>query len=281
MPELLKEWLAAGLSNALTSALLNPFDVVKTRIQQYPKESDSSGLFRKTLRHLYIEGGVIGLYSPGLVASVTREMINSGIRSGLYVPVRNKILTATNSNDSNNLAIKILSAISTGILGSLAANPIDVIKVRLMTKPNNSTIGLMKLIAKNEGINGFYKGLTASTLRAASISVGELACYDFAKHYLKDKYEIKEGLLLHTIASLITGVSAATFASPFDVIKTRAMNSETKISTAEIVMNLLKREGPSALLSGWLPSYLRLAPHALIAFPLFENFRSVLGLDCI
>lgn len=280
MPELLKEWLAAGLSNALTSALLNPFDVVKTRIQQYPKESNSSGLFKKTLRQLYIEGGIIGIYSPGLVASVTREMINSGIRSGLYVPVRNKILTATNSNDSNNLAI-ILSAISTGILGSLAANPIDVIKVRLMTKPNNSTIGLMKLIAKNEGINGFYKGLTASTLRAASIAVGELACYDFAKHYLKDKYEIKEGLLLHTIASLITGVSAATFASPFDVIKTRAMNSETKISTAEIVINLIKKEGPFALLSGWLPSYLRLAPHALIAFPLFEKFRSVLGLDCI
>ena len=277
MPELLKEWIAAGVSNALTSALLNPLDVCKTRIQMNSKFS--SGLFRKTLMDLYREGGLLGLFTPGLSASMIREMINSGVRSGLYVPVRNYILRATDSKDKNNLVVKILSAMCTGTLGSILANPIDVCKVRLMTNPNNTTYGMIKVIAKNEGIRGFYKGLMPSTFRAAFIAAGELGCYDYTKHYLIE-LGFHEGFTLHVISSLITGVVAATTAAPFDVIKTRAMNSENNASSLEILKTLL-RKGNLALFSGWLPSYLRLAPHALICFPLFERIRIILGLDYI
>lgn len=281
MPEFFKEYLAGGLSNALTSAILNPMDVAKTKMQNSPKTSTfSTGLLRKTLYELYNEGGIIKMYKPGLLPSMIREMINSGTRSGFYIPVRNNLMNVANSKDDNNLFIKVISAIITGTIGAVLSNPIDVVKVRSMINPV-STIEMISLILNNEGLKGFYKGLSVSCLRAGSIAVGELSCYDFTKHYFKQKYDLKEDFLLHTMCSLITGISAATAAAPFDVIKTRAMNSEKSTSSLEILRQLLKHEGIKGLAAGWLPSYLRLAPHALICFPLFEKMRSVFGLENI
>jgi hypothetical protein len=244
----------------------------------------NAGLLRSTIYNLYKERGVIrGLYLPGLVPSLIREMLNSGIRSGFYIPVRNYILvlTNTNSKESNNLFVKVLSAMSTGVLGSIVANPIDVVKVRMMTiNSSSSTYEIIKKVYNHEGLYGFYKGLVPSTLRASSIAVGELACYDYTKHALINHYNIKEeSILLHIFTSLITGFTAATSAAPFDVIKTRAMNSIEKRSSLDILMTLVKNEGILGLFHGWTASYYRLGPHALIAFPLFEKLRQLFDLS--
>lgn len=73
-----------------------------------------------------------------------------------------------------------------------------------------------------EGVAGLYKGLLASTLRGAMISVGELATYDQAKHLLKKWTDLGEGWSLHICSSLITGLVATTVAAPFDLLKTRS-----------------------------------------------------------
>ncbi len=42
---------------------------------------------------------------------------------------------------------------------------------------------------------------------------------------------------------------------------------------------LISREGPAALLAGWWPAYCRLAPHAILTFPLLEQLRRLAGLE--
>ena len=37
--------------------------------------------------------------------------------------------------------------------------------------------------------------------------------------------------------------------------------------------------GPAALLAGWWPAYCRLAPHAILTFPLLEQLRRLAGLE--
>jgi hypothetical protein len=126
-------------------------------------------------------------------------------------------------NLENSFFVKALAAMTTGTMGSVLANPIDVVKIRLMAnqKAYPSTIGALSLIMKTEGLRGLYKGVIPSTLRGAFIAAGELATYDHSKHLIKSNLDIKEGFPLHSLASLITGFVAATVAAPFDMIKTR------------------------------------------------------------
>ena len=95
----------------------------------------------------------------------------------------------------------------------------------------------------------------------------------------EDYLIIEEGFFLHSMASFVTGFVAATVAAPFDIIKTRTMNSTTFEFPTSILRRLLEKEGISTLFRGWLPSYLRLGPHAMICFPVFEKLRFVLGLE--
>ena len=117
------------------------------------------------------------------------------------------------------------------------------------------------------------------------IAAGELATYDHAKTTLKTfsarhGRPLEEGLGLHATASFITGFVAATVAAPCDIVKTRTMNAATTTtSPMRVFLLILHTEGVAALFRGWLPSYLRLGPHALIAFPVFERLRKELGLD--
>ena len=92
---------------------------------------------------------------------------------------------------------------------------------------------------------------------------------------------IQEGPQLHIGSSLITGLVATTVAAPFDVIKSRAMSVVSNDISLSMVIRGVLQEGPATLFRGWLPSYCRLAPHALICFPIFEQIRILLGLDYI
>lgn len=280
---LIKAWAAGGIANAVTSALLNPLDVAKTRLQSAKRGADVGMI--STLRVLYAQGGVVGLYRPGLSASCFREMLSSGPRAGLYVPFRDAAI-AYSGRSPDSVSIKIAVAMACGIVGSVIANPIDVIKVRLMAADSHSpamtTAQALASCWRNEGWRGLYRGLVPSTLRGMFIAAGELATYDIAKSHLKQELLVKDGAGLHVAASLITGIVAACVASPFDVAKTLAMSAGPGQPGASVALaSLVRLKGPLVLFRGLVPSYLRLGPHALISFPLFEQVRFFLGLDYV
>ena len=302
---LFRQWLAGGVANAVTSALLNPFDVAKTRMQ-----TRGSPSLRGNLSAMWTGGGLRGLFLPGLTASMTREMLSSGPRAGFYTPARDFYRSVLDGGPvqlgGSDASAKILAALTTGTLGSIVANPIDVVKIRLMYDPHMypSILDALRTILRDEGISGLYRGLAPSTLRGAFIAVGELATYDIAKSSLLQMARSNslprlvypsspvveggsassqegEGVLLHVAASLITGAVASVVAAPFDLIKTRAMRAagSGNSSIASVVRELAGEGGfPLTLFRGVLPAYLRLGPHALICFPLFEQLRMLLGL---
>ena len=277
--DLLKQWAAAGVANAFTSALLNPFDVAKTRMQLVASRPS----LITTLRGMYSQGGVVrGLFLPGLSASMVREMLSSGPRAGFYVPVRTTLLSVGLGDET----ARISAALVTGTLGSVIANPVDVVKIRQMRDPHTygSLHAGLFAVLRDEGVGGLYKGLAPSTLRAAFIAVGELATYDIAKQRLRAVIYApgeQEGVALHVTASLVTGVVASFVAAPFDLIKARAMSAVGSTESIASVVRALAREGgfPLSLLRGVVPAYMRLGPHALICFPIFEQLRALLSLD--
>ena len=274
------EFLAGGLANAITSAILNPLDIAKTRMQT----AASPLPLRSTLLALHAQGGLQAVFLPGMAASVCREMVYSGAKAGLYVPLRNFFSGGGEGSAGASAGGKVAAALCTGTLGSLAANPIDVVKVRLMADAAAypSTLGALPSIYRAEGLAGLYRGLLPSTLRGACVSAGELATYDVVKGGLKEAlFAGQDGVPLHVAASLVTGCVAACVAAPFDLLKSRAMSSTGGQESMSSVLRQLAREGalPFGLFRGLVPAYLRLGPHALIAFPIFEQLRAAFGLE--
>ena len=269
------EWLTGGIANALTSGFLNPIDIAKTRIQVCTLNKKS---LTGTLTGIYKESGLIGLWKPGLNASMLREMLSSGPRAGFYVPVRDNVNKYFGETES--LRNKVIAAIITGTIGSIISNPVDVVKIRMMTDSTRyrSVLSGVGLLYAEEGIAGLAKGVIPSTLRGASIAAGELATYDHTKSSLKKYMGREEGILLHGFASMITGIVATTVAAPFDMLKSRMMNGIGDKTVMSLLRDSLLKEGFSVLFKGWLPAYMRLGPHALICFPLFEQLRNIAGL---
>jgi hypothetical protein len=87
------EMIAGAMSNAITSSILNPMDVSKTKMQvenQLTKLSTDNRYrtLPRTVLTIYQQDGLAGLWLPGLGASFIREIVYCGIRTGCYSTVR-------------------------------------------------------------------------------------------------------------------------------------------------------------------------------------------------
>jgi solute carrier family 25 (mitochondrial uncoupling protein), member 8/9 len=83
-----------------------------------------------TVKTIVSEEGAFSLWK-GLNPGLQRQIIFSGLRVGLYLPVRNFIAGELPEGQNPTLMQKIMSAIITGAIGITVANPTDVVKVRL------------------------------------------------------------------------------------------------------------------------------------------------------
>ena len=296
-----------GVSTAVVSAILNPTDVIKTR-RQIVGFSGASPL--DMARDVARADGLRGLWLPGLQATVLRELLYSGCTKGLYPYARD----AVSGEEDASLAQRALAAALTGFGGSLCANAVDVVKVQQFDSGSNrSVVAAMRDVARSEGVvrGLLVRGVSASAPRGAAIAIGEVTTYDYAKSRLarhpafaRDAQNGAEPFSLHIVTSVITpvhksnfaallidapparlidcaqvitGVVATTVAAPFDTIKSRVMARGGNAWTA--LRSLVAREGPAALLAGWWPAYCRLAPHAILTFPLLEQLRRLAGLE--
>ena len=95
----------------------------------------------------------------------------------------------------------------------------------------------------------------------------ELATYDEAKRELVEGLGMQDnhGVLMHICASGMSGLVATTVCSPVDVAKTRVMGSHDGKGVVHALRDIV----------GWLPSFVRLGPHAVLTFVALEQHKKV------
>lgn len=283
--------LIAGCSCAVVSAILNPLDVTKIRMQT---SKNYKGLFSGAAKILSEEG--IAGWTRGLAPSMIREVSYSSVRIGFYEPIRvsmNRYFNGGQAHGSDASAlVKFSSALLSGAIGSAIANPLDLIKIRfqasLPNEPppyNNSTLVAFKTIIKNEGIyGGLYKGWYVTSARAALLTSAQLGSYDTIKNNILIKiFGFENGLTLHFISSMLAGLITTTVTNPVDVIKSRFMGDKKGFfkSPLHVITHTLQVDGPLGFFKGWTPAYWRLGPHTVMSFMLIENVRKYMGLSAI
>lgn len=114
------------------------------------------------------------------------------------------------------------------------ASPADLVKVSMQADGRLVIQGIsprylgpfdaFKKIIRAEGISGLRRGVLPNAQRAILVNMGELACYDEAKQFVIRNDVCEDNIYAHTLASIMSGLSATALSCPADVVKTRMMN---------------------------------------------------------
>ncbi|XP_033120341.1 mitochondrial substrate carrier family protein ucpB-like [Anneissia japonica] len=299
-------YVFAGTACMTASFATNPIDVTKIRMQLDGELAKQRGQVKTTLQNRYYKGifrgairiaqdeGILALYK-GLTPALIREAVYSTIRIGSYEPI--KVFFGATDPSKTPLYKKICAGGTAGAIGSSIATPTDLIRVRLQAqgRPGFDTTysgftDAVTSIVKKEGLRGLYRGMSPTVQRAIVLTAAQTSCYDHTKHSILNAGLMTEGGALHILSSMIAGLMAAAASSPVDVIKTRIMNQKIDgvpkdqimyKNTLDCLLKTLRSEGMFGLYKGFIPNWLRIGPHTIISFFLFEQFRHMAGIKPI
>merc|ERR1712217_674609 len=130
---------------------------------------------------------------------------------------------------------------------------------------------------------GSFRGASPLVVRGALFSAGQTLGYDGTKTLLAQRNSVmKDGPVLHLLASVVAAFCATTFSAPADYIMTRYQSAFQMgvgwSSPGACLADILKSDGPTVLYRGWLPYFGRIIPVFLAFHPLMEQFRYMIGL---
>ena len=289
-----REIFSSGWCTAFCgTAIFNWTDTAKVRMQaesmSVPEQSKRVYTsFGKTLRTIVAEEGAWSLFSAGIVSACYRDILYSGIRYGAY-PIVKRVVFGSESPNAGDLGIgkKMISGMLTGGFGAFLANPTDIVKIRMQREHGKVVNGVyttglakgqpvryhngfqaMALMLRQEGFLRMYSGASATVIRAGMGTGAQLAAYDHTKYLGKKHFDAEEGPPLHIAASLVSGLTFATFAAPADVVKSRYMSEPHRFKGVfDCFVQLVRYDGPLALFRGWTPSAVRICSLFVVMTP--------------
>jgi len=186
-----KEAAAGAIATVLSEAVLNPFDVIKQRMQI----QSSKGMLNCGINILKKEG-----LSAFYVSYPTTLLMNipfNSIHFIIYEYYRKKL----NPSGKYDPKSHIIAGAMAGGIASIITNPLDVSKTLLQLRgtSSDSTIvhanGLWKaskIIYKRNGLMGFTKGMVPRMLYNMPSTAISWTAYEFCKYILNKKKQKEE-----------------------------------------------------------------------------------------
>ncbi|KAH8808413.1 solute carrier family 25 member 38 [Xylogone sp. PMI_703] len=291
----------AGLGSGVLSAIiLQPADLLKTRVQQ----SGSSSL-TATIREIAKSPNVIRSFWRGTVPSVLRTGLGSAIyftslntlrqnvaRSNLLYSIEAVVDKGRKPTHSSSLPkLSNVANLMTGAAARTFAGfilmPMTVIKVRYESSlySYNSISSAGKDILRTEGIRGFFSGFGATAIRDAPYAGLYVLFYEQWKKqlsFLAQKVpiagEIQAGMAGSTSASINFGSGmlaaglATAITNPFDAIKTRIqLQPKRYLNLIHAGRKMISEDGFKSLFDGLGLRMGRKALSSALAWTVYEE----------
>uniref|UniRef100_A0A336LJS6 CSON002037 protein n=1 Tax=Culicoides sonorensis TaxID=179676 RepID=A0A336LJS6_CULSO len=168
-------------AGAISSAIANPTDVLKVRMQVLGRGSHQMGLV-KCFHEIYVHEGLAGLWR-GVTPTAQRAAIIASVELPVYDFCKNYFMEMLGNTVSNHFISSFIASFGSAV----ASNPIDVIRTRLMNQKKISkrielvtvnsacatpspriytgSIDCAIRTVKNEGFRALYKGFIPTYLR--------------------------------------------------------------------------------------------------------------------
>ena len=183
-------------------------------------------------------------------------------------------------------------AVVAGCFAAFLSSPLDLIRTRqaAFSGPYETCPSMFRMaldiVRREGGLHGLFAGSTALMGRAASFNLGQLVSYDLTKARVVRYSGLSEtDTAVHLVASMGAGLVATTTSCPFENLKTEMQLSATigdrgsRSGTAmlRVVRSMYQLGGARQFFRGFVPLYLKLAPHTLIVFVVAEHLRGLFG----
>mmetsp|Transcript_9307 Transcript_9307/g.28029 ORF Transcript_9307/g.28029 Transcript_9307/m.28029 type:complete len:249 (-) Transcript_9307:490-1236(-) len=194
-PKAASNFLAGATSGAFTTLVLQPLDVVKTRMQMSTAFSRTIGIESRlvmvpnsgivaTMKAVAVQDGVRGLWRGGL-PTIMRNMMGVG----LYFVTLNNTTALLRSKDGTLSSASMLVAGATArSFSALLLNPLTVVKTRFeafeLAGKYRGVFHALVTISRKEGLSGLFAGLLPTIVRDAPYSALYLFIYLRAKEMI-------------------------------------------------------------------------------------------------
>lgn len=302
--------LIGGFVGGLTAAVaLQPLDLLKTRIQQQPKQINIvNGKSQSHLGSMIVQ--LVKENPLQLWRGTLPSALRTSIGSALYLSCLNSMRTqvaliqAKKTGESirtskssklpelSNTANLLTGAVARGLVGYITM-PITIIKVRYESTLYNYTSLKEAVIDiyRADKINGFFKGFGATCLRDAPYAGLYVLLYEKAKIITPvilpntlvkyeskssknspQKYSTGTSTLINTVSAFTAAGIATTITAPFDTLKTRMQLEPNRFNNfVNTFIHMIKNENVTALFSGLSMRLTRKAFSAGIAWGIYEE----------
>lgn len=268
-----------GLSGMLATAIIQPVDMIKVRIQikseKLGKGADVSPV--TVFREMMANGQGFRQLYKGLDSALVRQITYTTTRMGVYKTLFNNY---KEKHGDVNIQMKSVFGVTAGFVGALVGNPADLILIRLQSdatlpeaqRRNYTGFGnAFSRIVKEEGVLSLWRGSFPTIIRAVVLNFGMLGPFDEVKEKLNKWKGTKDTMSTRLTAAAVAGFLSSFLSLPFDNAKTKMQKMVPLPDGTLPYKNIfdclgktLSTEGLTKLWVGFPTFYLRIAPHVMI-----------------
>lgn len=282
---------AAMLAGFMEIAVFHPFDTVSKRLMsnQQPvvaqnfsetcarlnsvifKGAEDTNLLGK-IRHLYPGSG----YAAGYKVSqrVIKFAGQPVMRDFLFRHNYHERFAAFVGEKKGKMLVEAAAGSFVGV-SEVILLPLDRMKV--LSQTNRKAVGnrSMLKIAMQEGPAKLYAGALTTAVRNAPGSFLLFGGTVVTKDVIFGLEDYRKATFFqNTVASTVGACTGVFFTAPMDVVKTRIQNKSFNeaCSGAEVFLQIIRIEGPTAFFKGITPKIITTAPKLVFSYTMTEFF---------
>ncbi|ETW08817.1 hypothetical protein H310_01324 [Aphanomyces invadans] len=179
-----------------------------------------------------------------------------------------------------------------GMIAAVFGSPFFLVKARLQgqsvcnshakfqlhsTFHYSSMMEGFRQIWRTEGLAGLWRGTHSQMARLAIGTAAQLSTYTSSKLVVQTWLQSPDGVWVHMGAAAVSGVAVTTCMHPFDAVATRLSSQPVVAGQGQLyngVIDCIRKtwmmEGLRGLFKGWTAHHLRVGPHTMFTFLLWE-----------
>lgn len=264
----IKSFLSGGFGGICLVAAGHPLDLIKVRLQTSTQYSGLIDCFKKTVAQDGFKGLYRGMFTPLVGITPIFATCFWGYDLGQKIVRQVKGYEA---NKKLSMSEICFAGGFSAIPATLLMTPIERVKCVLQiqgtgeggTKYRGPLDAVKGLLAQG-GVRSLYKGTFATLLRDGPGSVAYFGAYETFKIMFTPAGSTPDQLSPLTVicAGGLAGMANWAVAIPPDVVKSRLQTAPegTYKGVADVVIKLVRTEGPGALFRGLGPAMVRAFP---------------------